>query len=323
MSTAAPVPETRGLSGDDARVTLRNCGRSQLVRDAFLRLRVADGFSHARSLAYTTTLVLVQATIAVVGLAVALGSASTSGLVVRTFKAAVPGPGADLLTHAVTQAHHAGATHRYAGLVFGLAGALVTATTSMGQVERGFNRIYGVERDRPTVRKYGLAAVMAVTAGLLACMAFAALALGQNIGDALNNQVANDIWAVVRWPLGLVLVIVAITVLLKWSPRRRQPELSWLAFGATISALMWMTCTLVLGAFFTLSTSFGQTYGPLAGIVALCLWSLLSAISVLFGAAVAAQLEAVRSGRAEPQDPVKAERGEPREAARPMAVGAR
>ena len=51
MSTAQPVPETWELTGDDARETLQRCGRWQLLRDAFMRLRVADGFSHARSLA--------------------------------------------------------------------------------------------------------------------------------------------------------------------------------------------------------------------------------------------------------------------------------
>ena len=45
-------------------------------RDAFQRLRVSDGFSHARSLAFTLALVLVQAIIALVGLAAALGKAA-------------------------------------------------------------------------------------------------------------------------------------------------------------------------------------------------------------------------------------------------------
>ena len=105
MSTATPVPETWGLSGDDARKTLRNTGRLQLARDAFDRLRAADGFSHARSLAYAISLVLVQAIIALVGLAVALGNTEATDLIVRTLKAAAPGPAGDLLTATVAQAH--------------------------------------------------------------------------------------------------------------------------------------------------------------------------------------------------------------------------
>ena len=38
MSTAAPVPETWELSGDDAKETLRTTGRVALLRDAFQRL---------------------------------------------------------------------------------------------------------------------------------------------------------------------------------------------------------------------------------------------------------------------------------------------
>ncbi len=66
-----------------------------------------------------------------------------------------------------------------------------------------------------------------------------------------------------------------------------------------------------LSVFFTLSKSFGQTYGPLAGMVALLLWSLLSAVAVLFGGAVGAQLEAVRAGNHKPQDAEKVEHSEP------------
>jgi YihY family inner membrane protein len=276
-----------------------------------MRLRVADGFSHARSLAYATALVFVQAIIAVVGLASALGSGGFSRLVVRTLKAAVPGPGGQLLTDAVAQAHRAGASHRYTGLIVGLVGTLVTGSTLLGQLERGLNRIYGVEQDRPTLQKYGLALVLAVTSGALVVAAFALLALGQSIGNSIDNAGVNRAWSILRWPTAVVLATFAMTLLFKWSPRRRQPALSWLAFGSIVAGFLWLAVTAGLGAFFSLSTSFGQTYGPLAGIVALLLWSLLSAVAVLYGGAVAAQLEAVRAGVREPQDQEKVEHSEP------------
>ncbi len=61
MSTANLVPETWKLTGDDARKTLASTGRLRLARDAFKRLRAADGFSHARSLAFATGLVFLRA----------------------------------------------------------------------------------------------------------------------------------------------------------------------------------------------------------------------------------------------------------------------
>jgi len=309
LSTASVVPETWELTGDDARRVLQQSGRGRLLKDAFMRLRAADGFSHARSLAYATSLVFVQGIIALIGLAVAIGNSGFSSMVVRVARAAVPGPGGSLLTEAVNQAHRAGASHRYGGLIFGLVGTLISGSTLMGQIERGLNRIYGVEKDRPTLQKYGLALVLTISAGTLAIGAFALLAFGQSIGESIDSPVLNHTWQIVRWPIALVLVTLSITMLFRWSPRRHQPGPSWLAFGATVAAAGWLLVTAGLSAFFAQSTSFGQTYGPLAGMVALLLWALLSAVALLYGGAVVAQLEAVRAGAPRPRiEPSQEER---------------
>jgi YihY family inner membrane protein len=302
MSTANLVPETWELTGEDARKTLASTGRLRLAGDAFERFRAADGFSHARSLAFATGLVFLQGIIAVVGLASALGKGPASDVIVRTIRAAAPGPAGQLLTQAVDQAHRAGGSHRYLALLVGLIGTIVTGCTFMGQLERGLNRLYGVEQDRPTLRKFGLALLLTLSAGFLATVAFTAMAFGGSIGSSLGNNPAAQVWNWIRWPLALLLMTAAVALLFRWSPRRRQPAWSWLAFGATVSVGLWALATIMLSLFFRTSTSFGETYGPLAGIVAVLLWSLLSCIALLFGGALGAQLEAVRAGRSAPAD---------------------
>lgn len=311
MSTATLVPETWELSGDDAKDTLVRTGRRRLLADAFRRLRVADGFSHARSLAFMTSLVLVQGLIALVGFATLVGQGDVTTVIVRTVRGAAPGPAGRLLTQAVDQAQRNGSSQRVAALVFGLVGALIAATTAMGQLERALNRIYGIEQDRPSVQKYAFAFVLALSAGTLGAGAFAALAFGRSVGNSLRDDRLSSAWNAARWPLGLLLTMIAVTMLLRWCPRRRQPGPSWLAFGAVVSVLLWCVVTVGLALFFSWSSSFGQTYGPLAGVVALLLWALLSAVAVLYGAAVAAQLEAVRADTRTPQDPVKLAQSQP------------
>ena len=105
VSTATLVPETRDLSGDDAWAVLRRIGRVRLLKDAFQRMRVADGFSHARSIAFMTALVAVQGIIGLVGLASALNKGGISDVIVATIRRAVPGPAGQVLTTAVVQAH--------------------------------------------------------------------------------------------------------------------------------------------------------------------------------------------------------------------------
>jgi YihY family inner membrane protein len=171
----------------------------------------------------------------------------------------------------------------------------------MGQLERALNRLYGVERDRPSVQKYARAFLMAVTVGVLATISFVLFAFGNQVGDAFGDDTATTVWNVVRWPLALGLLVAAIALLFRWAPRRRQPSWSWLAYGAGVSVVLWSAVTLGLGLLLRLTGGFGQTYGPLAGIVALLVWAFLSSVAVLYGAAIAAQLEAVRAGASTPR----------------------
>lgn len=299
MSTASHVKETWGLTGDDARRTLASTGRLALLEDAVVRLRAADGTSHARGLAFAVSLVLVQGLVVVVGLAVAVGSAGFRQLLIDTIQASAPGPTSDLLTNAVEQATRVGRKHRYLPLMIGLVGTVIAATIAMGQLERAMNRIYGVEKDRPFAEKYKRALALALSAGLMIAAAFALLAFGRGLVD---DGTARSFWIVARWPVGIVLVAVGLAVLFRWAPRRRQPGWAWLAFGAGIAVAAWTVTTGVLALVFNLSETFGETYGSLAGLVALQLWTFFSALAILFGVAVAAQLEAVRAGVPEAQD---------------------
>ena len=311
MSTASAIPETWHLTGDDARQTIRGVGRMQLIRDAFKRLRWADGFSHARSVAFLLALLFIEGVIALVGLASVLNSGGLSDGIVRGLQTAAPGPAGSVLTEAVAQAHRAGTGPRYVALWLGLAAAVVTGTTLLGQFERGMNRVYGVEKDRSSMRKYGNAFVLLCSAGLLAGIGFTCIALGRAVGAAFNNDAWATVWNVARWPVGLVFIMASIALIFARAPRRHQPGWSWLAFGAFLAMALWALVTLGLDLFFRVSTTFGQTYGPLAGIVALLLWSYASAIAVFFGVAVSAQLEAVRAGVPTPQDAQKVAMSEP------------
>jgi len=311
MSSATLVPETRGLTGDDAWAVLKRTGWGRLAKDAFTRMRVADGFSHARSLAFMITFVAIEGLIGMVGLASVVHKGGVSATIDAAVRRIVPGPAGNVLTTAVTQAHRVVAEHHYGALLFGVLGALVVGTTAMGQLERGLNRIYGVEQDRPTLKKYGLGFCFALSVGTLVVASFVSLAFGGDLFSSIHNHAFTSVWTVVRWPLGVSLTAIAVTVLFRWSPRRRQPGLSWLAFGSGISVFLWGLSTIGLGLFYGSSSSFGATYGPLAGVIALLVWSLLSSISLFYGAAVAAQLEGLRTGASTPQDAVKVAESRP------------
>jgi YihY family inner membrane protein len=322
MSSVEPVPQTRDMSGDDlsaddAYLALRRYGRWALVRDAFIRFRYGDGFSHARAFAFQLCLAVVPFLIAFSGLASDLGADNGGKVVGDTVLAITPGASEPLVRQLIEDDHGALA------LVLGLLTGLVALTTAMAQIERGANRIYGVERDRPSVAKYTRATVLMLVAGVPALFGFLLLVAGRPFGDAAERHWGWEgevrvAWDFVRWPLSLVLTVIAVALLFRYAPRRHQPGLSWLVFGAVAATVLWWLASLLLAGYVRFSGQFGATYGGLTAIMALLLWANLTGLALFIGVAFAAQLEAKRVGVRRPakQDswkPAVAERRPPKQ----------
>lgn len=311
MSTAALVPETWELTGDDARQTLARVGRRRLLLDGYERMRYSDGFSHARSLAFLGILLFVEGVIGAIGIAHALGNSTFAKTIANALESIVPGPASRVLENAAGQANQAAASGQWLAIAFGTIGALITGTSLMGQVERALNRMYGIETDRQTLQKYGRAFLLAVSAGALSVVALGALGLGAGFFSSIGVKGATIYWSIARWPLGILLLIAAIALIFRWSPRRHQPAWSWMSFGALVAVVLLAVVTAALNLFFQLSPTFGSTYGPLAGIIALAFWAFGSSIALLIGAALAAQLEAVRARAPAPRSVSKRVESEP------------
>ncbi|MER7490491.1 YihY/virulence factor BrkB family protein [Streptomyces sp. NPDC126497] len=308
MGTAVHVPQTRDmigeeLSGDEAFAALRHYGGLRLLADSFTRFRYADGFSHARALAFQVVLGLVPFTVALVGLATSVHTESVGRVIELTLGRIVPGASADIVEDAFAgtrRSAHDGFGSELA-LWLGLGFALVNLASAMGQIERGANRIYGIERDRPFPRKYGRAVLLALAAGLPLVLGFVVLVAGDAVGDAVVRVTGEPgggagWWTALELPVGLALAWIASAVIFRWSPRRTQPGYTWLAFGSAVHLLLWVAATWLLALYVQGSGAFGALYGPLTAFIALLLWANLTAVALFLGIAFAAQLEAARAG---------------------------
>ena len=310
MTTARTVPVTTEMDGDeldaeDAWHVVRRLGVRRLFVDAFVRFRYGDGFSSSRALALQAALAVVPFMLALTGLVTDIDHERPARVLARTIQGISPGSGAgDALASAVNgprSGERAGEIALWFGLVF----ALFSMTTAMAQIERGTNRIYGIKRDRQALSKYGRAGVMTAILAVPVGLGFLLLVAGGAFADAMATEYGwgdhlVDGWNIARWPLGVVLLVLTIAVVLDHAPRRRQPSLSWLALGAGVAVLLTFAATGLLALYVKTSPSFGDIYGPLAGVFALLLWSLLSSIALFYGTALCAQLESVRAGHPEP-----------------------
>ena len=291
MSHASFVPETGGGLRDEVREVIGDPGRRRIAVDGFRRFVAADCASHARALAYSGVLVFIPALIALIGLASVFGLQTIRSVVNSTIEGLAPGRSGEILTKAIEQGSKASGGR---ALIVGVFAAIVAGTFAMAQVERGANRLYGIEVDRPFVRRYLRALVIQLTAGSLLFGAVVLIAAGAGIADSLSGA-GRVVALVIRWPLGVALVAIALTLVMNLAPNRKQPSFWWLLSGTGLAVTSWIVSTVLLGLYFNLDSAASQTYGPLIGVVALLLWSYMTGISIYAGFAFAAQLEAERA----------------------------
>jgi YihY family inner membrane protein len=306
MSTASHVPETtrfkqEELSADDARTTLAHTGTGRLLADSFRRMRYGDGFTATRAVAFQFVLSLIPLLIAFVGLASMIKAEKFAQALRETILSVTPGGKSDAFKQVLTRGLAQGGAGGRIALGIGLLAALVSLTTAMGQIERGANRIYGIQRDHPSAEKYGRAARLVAAGGIPAMLGFVVIVGGGAFIDALQSAygwggTTGTILQVLRWPVGILLGLAAVTAIFKWAPRRNQPGFSWLGVGAAVALVLWLVFSGLLAFYISHSSSFGAVYGPLTGMIALLLWSQLTSLALFLGVAFAAQLEAVRAG---------------------------
>ena len=312
MSAVTRVPETASMPAHELPPTnagemLRRYGRWTLAREAFRRFRFGDGFTSSRALGLQLALALVPFLIFLVAVG-ATGDDRIGEVIRRTLLSLAPGLYSDDVVQQTFEdterlPDHGGQLTIWLSLAI----SVVFLTVALGQVERGANRIYGIQRDRPSYHKYLRAAVMGVLTGVPGIIGLMLLLAGGAAAAAVRDVYHVDaLWLQVgRWTVGAILTMTALISIFNRSPRRRQPSWEWLAFGAAVAVVLWLLFTALLVLYLRYSPSFGAVYGPLTAVIALLLWTTLTSTAVFLGLAVAAQLEAVRAGlpAGAPDDP--------------------
>ena len=104
-----------------------------------------------------------------------------------------------------------------------------------------------------------------------------------SIGSTLVN--------VLRWPLLLALIIVGLAVLYRYGPSRREPRWQWLTVGSVVAAIAWLISSVLLSWYLSNFANYDATYGSLGAAIGLMMWMWISAIVILLGAELNAEIE--------------------------------
>lgn len=181
-------------------------------------------------------------------------------------------------------------------LVVGILTALWSASGYVGAFGRAMNRIYEVEEGRPVWKLRPLQLVLTFAALLGAALVAFMLAVSGPVAEAVGNaiglgQAAVTVWTIAKWPVMLLLVIIAVAVLYYATPNVQQPRFRWISLGAALAILTWILASVIFGIYVSNFGSYNKTYGTLAGVIVFLLWLWITNLALLFGAELDAELE--------------------------------
>jgi membrane protein len=180
--------------------------------------------------------------------------------------------------------------------VFGLLGALWSASGYVGAFGRAMNRVYEIDEGRPIWKLRPVQLIITLFSLVLVAVAAAALVLTGPVAEAVGNQIglgstAILVWDIAKWPVLLAIVVVIVAVLYYATPNVKQPKFRWISIGAVFAILVWILASVAFGLYVAMFASYDKTYGSLAGVIVFLLWLWLTNLALLFGAELDAELE--------------------------------
>lgn len=176
------------------------------------------------------------------------------------------------------------------GIVF----LVITALTTMFTVDRVFNQIWNVKRQRSTINKVLLYwAVLSLAPVLIALSISVSTAL---IGESMSgvNPVLGGMFPALNL-VPIVLTVLAFAFIYRAVPNRAVHWKDALV-GGLLAAVLFEISKRAFAAYITHFPSYTALYGALAAFPIFLLWIYVSWIIVLLGASTVAALPVARTG---------------------------
>jgi membrane protein len=181
-----------------------------------------------------------------------------------------------------------------AGLAFvaGLAVALWSANAGMKSLFEAMNVAYGETEKRSFVWLNLIS--MALTLGAMVVLIVFMIAIAVvPAAIAILGLEGAGAWLVslLRWPIILVAAAAALAVVYRYGPSRTHPQWRWVTPGSVLASVGWVVASMLLSWYVSNFADYNETYGTLGAAIGLMMWFWISALVVLVGAELNAELE--------------------------------
>jgi membrane protein len=246
----------------------------------------------AGGVAFYSLLAIFPAVAAFVSLYGLIADASTIDAHLSLAAGVFPAGAVELLHEQITRIAAKSDAKLGLGFITGLAVALWSANAGMKAIIDALNVVYDEKEKRSFVRLNLLSLLFTIVAILslmialgvvvIAPMVFSAFGLSSLLGFAI---------AALRWPLLLALAAIALAAIYRFGPSRTEARWQWLSVGSVAAAIAWLIGSVLFSWYIGHFGAYDATYGSLGAAVGMMMWMWISAIVILLGGELNAEIE--------------------------------
>jgi membrane protein len=191
-------------------------------------------------------------------------------------------------------------------LSVGIVTAIWGASGGVRSVMNAMNVAFDVEETRPMWKRYvlsvvytiGIAALFIASAGMM----LAGPQLMESVADQAGlGELFVTLWTWIRWPVLVVLLMLAAALIYYVAPNVDQP-FALITPGAAFAVIVWVIASIGFSVYVSNVADYSATYGSIGGIIVLLFFFYVSSAVLLLGAEVNAELHRIELGEPAPAD---------------------
>jgi membrane protein len=176
--------------------------------------------------------------------------------------------------------------------VVGLAVSLWSANAAMKALFDTLNIVYGEKEKRSFLKLNAMS--LAFTLGAIAFV-MVALSAVVIIPVVLNylllSNFADLLVRIGRWPAMFAVVALGLALIFRFGPSREAPRWKWITWGSVAATVLWLGASALFSWYAASFGKFNETYGSLGAAIGFMTWLWISAIVILLGAELDAEME--------------------------------
>jgi membrane protein len=175
------------------------------------------------------------------------------------------------------------------GLVtLGILGAVWSSSAAMAATIDALNRAFDVTEWRPWWKRRLVAIALTVVLALLVIAALVLVIVGPAFALRLAGSIglgpaAARLWSVLRWPVMIGCLVVALNLVYYFAPNRFR-RWTWMTPGSLLATALWIACSFLFKFYVTYFRDYAATYGVIAGAIVAMLWFYVGSLVLLIGA---------------------------------------